>query len=298
MYALRGVGFRMRSLWLPGSDGLCVKKAVERGIINRYSHTVFVERDEPTFQRIKRSAGRWVGETLHKPLLHNGQIFDLQLPWMIDYSFLDFMGTLDQKTTFWLQDYLAPNLDDGATICLTHAYGFRNNQFLASLRTDFKEGEWKDLYRKLSDESRIKDDNILIPLAVLHCVFSEFQFEIKPPLKYQDSRRSMLLYRLDNFTRDHGPNGWPIFTGECEMAGNRQAALKAWATRRGQATAVEPIEGNTVVEMILNATTAGKKAAATKKLQKFVAQQSAKGKRPTMVKAGIMARVSRIRNQS
>jgi len=52
----------------------------------------------------------------------------------------------------------------------------------------------------------------------------------------------------------------------------------------------------TLIETLINADTAGKKAAATKKLNKFVEEQAAKGKDPKWVRAGVKARITRIKN--
>ena len=247
-YALSNLSKKQHTLWLPGVDCLCVKEALKRGVVNGNGHFLFVEKNSEVVPSIKNfvRSRRWH----NSPIIHEGELSKLVLPWPVDYAFLDFLGTFESQTSVWMSQNLV--FAEGADLCVTHAYGRRYNLFLDRMEQVFKE---LPIYTALKHQLRCYDDLVALPLAMMKSMFNRYSFEIRWPCKYQDSVRSMLLFRLEKFHHLKHTNGWPDFislVGRCGTSCNSNyerslkmpaktkaarsaAAKKAWETRRADA---------------------------------------------------------------
>ncbi len=226
-YALDGMGHRNHTLWLPGDKCWCVKRAIDKKIVDENGAFIFVEKDSRVVPAIRDfiQSREWKNE----PILFEDDLTKLKLPWSLDYAFLDFLGTFDKETSIWISQNLS--LSEGAALCITHTYGWRYNLLLYKMKSVFEE---LDLYSEFKNKLHCYDDLIALPLAMIQSMLNKYSFKICWPCKYQDSVRSMLLFRLENFHHLHGTNGWPDFFSLLERSSNMSAtsAKKAWATRR------------------------------------------------------------------
>lgn len=133
-------------LGLPGSDQLCVKEAVEAGVINKNTLIIAVEKDHVTAREIREYL-----ETLpckfhlHEGALHTfdnlGEVLDGR---EIDVAFFDFCNQIDAASTAWImvnQEHIANNCVFGYTFSTTlrgrlHANTIKN--VVKAYRRDLK----------------------------------------------------------------------------------------------------------------------------------------------------------------
>jgi len=226
------------SIWLPGHmsrdedglhGGMCVREALDRGLIDPNGHHVFVERDKDTASTIAEhllSLPIWK----HTPHLHIGGIHDLILERPIDYAFFDLTAALDWKVAEWLQEHLQHHLATSACLSFTLAYGWRNNKFMYACQ------ERLNYFSEIvGNELEIDDPIFSLYQTLFITTFNEFHFKIKRPIKYQDTINSMILFRLRNLRPRK--KSVPFLISELVQKRRTQmnrsaAALKAWETRR------------------------------------------------------------------
>ena len=179
------------SLWMPGGSCLCVKEALSRDLLVPDGNHYFVERDPDIAVSIKRfiQSRSWRRE----PILHVGELSNLDLPQPLDYAFFDFLGGLDKSVAEWLHEV---ELTDGGSLSFTFAYGWRRNLFMERCKEVLCH---TDYFYDLSVELRIDNPVILLYLANLKTVLDRYDSDSMQPIQYQDSRNSMILYRLRNF---------------------------------------------------------------------------------------------------
>lgn len=117
-----------RALFLPGSQMLCVKSALESGIVSRRD-TLFhlAERNTRTAKQIGQVADK-LG--LKSAIVHNDEVTRLDFRYnytslepkaarRVDYAFLDFCGTCTPHITRWLFETTGRWLSPTARIALT-----------------------------------------------------------------------------------------------------------------------------------------------------------------------------------
>mgnify|MGYP003473104040 FL=1 len=299
------------SIWMPGNEALCVNYALQQGVLDANSKVILVERDRDTLIKMNR-------HLLVSPLntiFHNNDLEELELPnkTKIDFSFLDFCGSMSPYTLQWLRYELMEHwiCDPKNRLSITHSFGWRNNQFLSGVQELFNT-EYRNHLKEFGTQLGYRDFNLVIPLVLFKCAFNNFNFEIRSPYKYQDSRRSMILFRFENFQKlVSGTNGWPDITtiltainSKRKLKMSSKSANKAWATRRKNSMAKKPtpnqaderddtITRKVVIDAYKNAKNPAQVAHATRKRMKYVAACEKEGKNPERVTASIMASVQR-----
>jgi hypothetical protein len=153
--AVRPVGTVCRTaLFMPGRKALCVKAALESGLITRKTRCIFVERD-PEIMAAMQTAVRSCRFTT-QPYYHTGAISSLYLAGLLgtrrlDYAFLDFCAALTTPRAAWVHQQLAPMLADGAAMAMTLMRTARNCHFTAACVRYFEEQphEWARAYRRI-----------------------------------------------------------------------------------------------------------------------------------------------------
>lgn len=250
-YALSDRAIKHASLWLPGESCLCLMKALESGVLSPHNRVIAVERDARFICGMRRSLNkiRWH----HAPYIFQGDLADLKIPWLLDFAFLDFLGGLESSVAYWMTRELVHRMVDGSNISITQSYGWRNNKFMYLMYQSVQLG-WRDVYREFRHHLRIYDTYIVFPLFIFKCIFNRFDFAIRCPMWYQDTVRSMIVYKLENFRHlSRGTNGWPTLDEVVNFGrsnlGDRimkskssKAAMKSWETRRANEEAVKRSE--------------------------------------------------------
>lgn len=264
-YALESVGLRKSSLWLPGSGCLCIREAVKKGIVGRDSSVILVERSQSVIDLVKHYADNRLKN--QNVVIHFGELSSLHLSSSLDYAFIDFMGGLNHSIVEWMKGELSQNLLPGATVCVTHSYGWRNNKFLDRVYAYCKSDgivEWNNLVDQIGSDDR----NIVLPLFLLNSSIKGTA-SISWPMKYQDSQRSMLLYKIENIQ--------PESEFSFNSVVNKKMNLK------------QEYEASNIIQFFLE-----RKKNAELLLEKYVKKRSIEtGMAPNRIKAAIKAHITR-----
>jgi hypothetical protein len=208
-YVLHNLKWLAHSLWLPGRGSECVNAAYERGVLDTRSRIILAEQDKSLHPLIRNKIvdGRVWKDT---PILA-GKLSTIKLPWKLDFMWADFNGGFEQSTAIWFRDELRHKIAEGAIICVTHSYGWRNNMFLYQFRE-----KMIDHLRRLRLELNIMDDILLTPILMMKCLLNNYSFRVSWPMKYRDRPtiapgRTMVTYKFEDFAKL--PNGettdWP-----------------------------------------------------------------------------------------
>lgn len=200
-----GVGWRDTSLWLPGEDLACIHTAMQSGVLDSDSHIIAVERDPDVARRIRQQLPH-CGMSWH---LHEGELHSLTLPEdvRLDYAFIDLLGYLNTDICRWMNDVMIKHMTDDFSLAVTHLYALRNSHMLRKARSLFQT-TYRELYMSFVDQVEIYNKNVLLPMALLKCIFRKFDFEFLWGTKYRDTRNSMCVFRLVKFRQISRPV-WP-----------------------------------------------------------------------------------------
>lgn len=240
------------ALMLPASDMYCVRKAIETGLFDQDTRVVCIERDAEIFREMALTAEQIPVETR---LLH-GELHELVLSENFDYAFFDFNGQLTLPVVAWLDRVFSGHITSGATVAFTSLYAHRNNQFIHSFHRFVASPEISsELWQTSFDYLGIADETIAMYLLLFRFLFIDYDFIVETPVKYRDTQ-SMLLFILRDF-RPGNPkvsaearesfekflNSQLASMETCGMGAKlvskgTAAALKAWKTRRKNATAM------------------------------------------------------------
>lgn len=295
-YALEGLARKRKTLWMPAAECYCIQRAFDLRIIDLNTKVVCVERDQGVMTQLARSIRQWRWQ--NQPMLFLGELAHLPLPYSLDFAFLDFTGAFEEATVWWMANHLAKKLSAGADLCVTHAYGWRNNVFMYDFARRFKE-KFRPQYDELKREVWIGEDQIVFPMAMLKCIFPSMRYTIRWPVKYRDSVQSMLLYRMENFqpTSNDAANGWPALAdvlpskeepmkkSKSAVAKKATPAKKAWETRRRQQAQVSATE-------VIDALVSGSRNR-NRLFDRYVERKVAEGYKEERVRAAIKAHVTR-----
>jgi hypothetical protein len=228
---------------LPGWDCLCVKTALRKGLFDRDTGGVLVERDQLTFGRVVQNC---------RPLMpqvqfYEGQLHHLTVYNKVDYAFLDFTNPLTPEIAHWLARDLSPQMLPEGNIAMTFAYATRGNRFMVLLRDFFKATKARRKFCwDTSFETSVSDYKALVYIAALKLIFLPHNVKFDNCVKYHD-HNPMLLFMMSNFdgqrrmsAEDKEIRGeFMTFTLEnierrCEMAAS-SPGKKAAATRAAKA---------------------------------------------------------------
>lgn len=256
-----GLGRVQTALFLPAEKCLCVKRAIEHGVIDDRTRLLAVERDPAVAQRMEKNLHAiGVRATVIRSWLHT-----TRLPISVDLAFLDFNGVIDLRTARWLANHLAARLNKNATVIFTLAHAWRNNRFMPRCH-DLLLSQHRQLVGDIAEELDTDNLDIVCMIAVFRTIFSDWEFRVDYRLKYRDRCSvPMTVYRLYGFGKrkvasgsleairstllqEKGENPHSACTvldaprlttkmrtigrKDSQMTGSSDAAYKAWETRR------------------------------------------------------------------
>lgn len=150
--AVRPVGsVRRTALFMPGRKALCVKAAIDSGLINRKTWCIFVERDPEVMAEARAAISTIKFSTT--PYFHVGPLSTLSLTGLLgatklDYAFVDLCAPLTTSRANWLRRELGDALADDAAVALTLNRTTRNCTFVSRCRGYFWQHrhEWNRAY--------------------------------------------------------------------------------------------------------------------------------------------------------
>lgn len=235
-FSLANLPPRARSLWLPGDACLCVKEALALGVLDTDSRIIAVERDRATFA-IMAATMRGLGFN-HIPLLECRELSTVVLPFDLDLVNIDLCGSLTLDLAQWIERTLPHHLTMNASIIMTTRFGWRNNPFMVHAEERLLD-DYRDLAEDVTLEIGSRHEKEVIPLLILMSALHNFVGHTTA-IRYYDviedggsHHQPMMLYRMDNIRHRTAPTRLPtlgVLLRGFEMS--REAALKAWQTRR------------------------------------------------------------------
>jgi len=275
---------RKSALYLPADEMKCVEVARESGMISTdFTHLHLIERNEDTFlkMRAKAIAKNWYPN--HADVFQ-GELCNYQIQRPLDYAWIDLNGTLSEDLVNWVSSELVPNLEDGAVVCLTHEYCWRNNVWLKGVWDQvLSSPEWSLGYAKFRRECVVMGDRHLsFPPFLISSLLSPYCVDVLEPIRYADTI-DMVFYRF--VVQTQGEKVMPAKT----KRGRRAAAIKAHETRNRQ-----PVVASDVIEALVDVEVEGSSShRATRLLNRYVEQQLELGHEENRTRAAIKAHVTR-----
>jgi hypothetical protein len=225
-----------RSLWMPSDECICVKEAIEKGVLDRTSEIIAVERDRAIYSRMLATLGS-LG-FLRPPRTFNCELSTVRLPFDLDLVNIDLCGSLTADVVVWAEETLSRHIVEGCTIILTTRFGWRNNPFLIHAERRFL-NEYRRIAEEVTLEIGSRHEKEVVPLLVFMSALHGYVAHTTA-LRYYDftdndrvHHQPMMLYRMENLRRRTEPTKLPTLhelTKGFRMT--REAALKAWDTRR------------------------------------------------------------------
>jgi len=202
-YIFDSLGRHQSGLFLPAGQCLCVRKALDYGVLDRDSHIVAVERDVDVAHIMRRTLATLpVSSTVHE-----GQLHTLQLDQPLDLAFIDLNGLLDANIARWVYHELAPNLSPDAAVIFTLAHSWRNNRFMPNCQRYLLRHRY-EFVDALADELSCHDMDLVCTVALFRVLFHGWSFKTAYRLRYRDQGSvSMDAYRLYDFTKTNDTMG-------------------------------------------------------------------------------------------
>jgi len=280
---------RNSALYLPADRMKCVQTAEEMGMISKdHTHLYLVEQKKDVFARLQNKVKRtgWSDQAT----LFNGKLEQFNIPKPLDFVWIDLNGTLSYNLVDWIKDHLALNLQEGAVVCLTQEYCWRNNVWLKELRdTMLNMPKWYNAYSDFRNTHILFCDKYISfpPFLMTHLLSQGKQkVELLEPIRYSDTI-DMMFFRFvvsetGQLTRKEGGQRMAARTAPKR----RKAAAQAHTTRKRQE---EPV----IAADVINAFVEDRIPRATRLLNKYVEQQKENGYEERHVRAAIKAHVTR-----
>lgn len=193
-------GAKQSILMLPGIEAKCVAEAKDNGTITNTTRSIFVERDPEAYPLMQEAVrGLGLNGWFVPSSLHN-----LELPWKLDYAFLDFCGIVNNATAMWIMDELRPKLAPNAELAFTFSYPLRSNDFMKMLAAETMTDPIAASHlRYLSIRHDILYDKwterLLFYIYLIEGMLCGYEFDLSlPPITYNDNVIQMLLFCLTN----------------------------------------------------------------------------------------------------
>lgn len=277
---------RRRALFMPSSEMYCVKKAEDEGMISPgRTDLVLVERDKYKIHRLKQNLRQtgWENSSYLFPM----ELDEVDIPFDLDYAWLDLYGNIPENVAYWMARELSPNLQQGAILCLTTQTAFRSNEWLKAMRERTK-GDFREAYIRFRYENSafMGDAKGSFTAFLVACLCRQWRLGLRH-LKYYNDTVEMAFYCFEVLHEIEPvlPSLFEISEG-IDMATKKgsQAALKAWATRRNQ-----PVTARQVIESVL----AGSRNVYSLWTKYVLDRMSETGSDPVHIQAALKAHVTR-----
>lgn len=290
------IGPKKSPLLMPGNMGRDLYVAIKNGIVTQHSVPLCVERDPHELASFKEKLPDLLPPGYQQPKLYLSSLSDVILPGPIDYAWIDLFGNINTRDVHWIQDQLIPNMTKDMDLSFTFAVARRGNPFVTACLKILE--NHRDYFRDESSKYPLDLPQVLVPMVIaqveiLRFLFQDYSFEWEI-FHYQDREPDaptgyrMTLFHMSHFRRNRQKPQlfWPAFADVLRRASNSKTTPEI------------PITGNRLIDLLLTANTPARLATANRLLKQFVASRLREDPslNPTFVRAGVLARVTRLRN--
>lgn len=274
------------ALFLPANDAKCVLTAESSGMISKAdTKLILVERDANRFNELQSTLirTRWAKQSES----HHIDLESLSLTTELDFAWIDLNGTITQSLATWIKEVLSKNLMVGASLCLTHQYCWRGNEWIKFVNRFFTNSnntsECLEYMRFRDHYGLWKYPLFTFPPFLLACLLRDWELEFLEPYKYKDTV-DMVLYRA-NVVRRMSSRILPSIPRMDNSCFGASGMKKKPILKKGPTCAE-------VVDRILNAKKPAEKAHATRAQNAYVKARVKEGKKEKQVLAAIKAFVT------
>jgi predicted O-methyltransferase YrrM len=208
------------SLWMPAAECLDVQLAFDKGILDRDSRLIAVERDPMVFASLRKTLREIACDRKlrHEPVLLNQPLHNVALDHSLDFVFLDLCGAYDAPVLSWIEYVLAPRLTSGADLAVTCTYAKRNSNFLQDCR-DTMVHQWRALYDEFAHShdyfDRHNDEReyepIVVPALLLKFALCRYDSRMRQPKCYGDDM-PMIAFKISDIQAHPGQPHYPSFS--------------------------------------------------------------------------------------
>lgn len=184
------------AIFLPGIECRCVNMAMDKGLINLNQPLYLVEKMPSTARIIKAQLTH-----LYNAKYHIGELHKLKLKSLVDFAYLDCIGSMDEELYEWVKNTLIPKLSHPYRISFCFNYAWRP-------RVPFldKSCERYDESQALIRNSYLYYTNSDYRIATYVCIFKELfgdsvrfvPVHERPYYQYRDNQNPMLLFTLES----------------------------------------------------------------------------------------------------
>lgn len=268
---------RKVALFLPADKALCVKTAFKNKMIDSSSKLFCVEKQPELYKKLRLAVSHDANAQVYQCNLSN-----FSVPEKLDYAWLDLNGTITEDLALWIQQELSRNVKSGAILCLTHAVGWRQNDWLknAHENVNIRHKKTYSLFKKQFGLTKNHHDYLIsFPAFLLSCLLRDWQIQVLEPFEYADTI-NMVFYRFKIERIEKNVKLPDLMSKQTFVSPKRNLPV---------------ITSAIVVESIFKAKTPAQKASATKKLNAYVASRVLEGKLEKQIRAGIAASVTKRR---
>lgn len=198
--AFKNCGLMKCALFMPASEGYCLQEAERMGVISpKYTKLHLVERDKKIQLDLKATMSHMKYDyQIHCCDLCECKDFD-----NLDYIWIDLNGGFTEELYCWIRDVLSKKLNKNATICLTHSFCWRNNNWI---KNEY-ENQQQAYVAFINDKGYSKQKyGEYFPIFLLKQALGDFNSEHLENIKYSDkikidgsnkqSNVSMMFYKL------------------------------------------------------------------------------------------------------
>lgn len=242
--ALNNFASTKTSIFLPGADCKCVFEALDKNVINKNSHLIFIERNNTTTELIRNKTTDFTNKILFK-----GEVEKYKINSAIDFAYLDFIGSMDEGIYNWVKNELVPNLHTNYRISFCFNYAWRPEiPFLKAKFNNYK-NEKLTLYLTSSKYNCKGQYQIATYLALFKELFGDnfsyVCFDGKYYFKYQDNINSMVLYTLKSKEPKHDDKfldllkTYPIAIQNYDKRRGWKRKATLWSQKRSKETGIE-----------------------------------------------------------
>jgi hypothetical protein len=181
------------ALFMPASECLCIKQALQSNVIDERTYLLTVERDAKVYRNMRRTLRRM---KLKNVEMHHTMLHCVPITKPLDFVFLDLCGTVTRNIADWMVDVLSPMLLPNAVVIFAFAEGWRNNQFIPTILSKLKD---TDLANEIAGEIGTSDNAVVLDICFLRILLKHWSFKVEFMLRYCDTVQ-MCAYRLFDFS--------------------------------------------------------------------------------------------------
>ncbi len=301
-----GAGHRNHFLTLPAGECECIKAGIESGVICESTSICAVERETKTFLKMQQWLSNNRYKFRHCRMLNQELSTITEVSEKFDLVFLDLFGNLTVPDVRWINEYLQYHITDTAIVGLTVSQSVRANPFIPLCQKILIENHYQ-YFSEIRDLIRIKvsnkdDLNFMTTYYILlsdYCFDNCFGMDDIISYKEPKSRHPMVLFKFCMTENKIQKN---LSVANTIMKAIFKSSMHAVDYSVFSVPSVSlfgdhiMMKASDVVDLMQASyltPTAGRKAASTRAINNYIAQQEKMGHKPIRTLAGLNASLTR-----